>query len=81
MKKVKSYSEFINEAKTVYTTKSGNRLTIKDIYSDIDHHERTGFYPDFYTEKEWIYLTKKYGAGNMSPDIDPAGGSGLYSHI
>ena len=47
-----------------------------------DYHERTGMLPDDMTEEEYDKLMSHYGIKRDNNNFtDPAGGSGIYSHI
>lgn len=55
----------------------------KEELSALDYHEKTGMIPDGMSEEEFDILLSKWRAKHEDEDdfTDPAGGSGLDSHI
>lgn len=44
----------------IYLTSNGKRYSTDDIDVIIEHHERTGDYPNDFTQKDWEDFTRKY---------------------
>jgi hypothetical protein len=59
------------------------RYSEEDASKLFDYHERTGMLPEDMTEEEFDELMSYYGIkrDNDEDFIDPAGGSGIHSHI
>jgi hypothetical protein len=56
--------------------------TYEEACSLFDHHENTGFYPYGMTIEEYEAIMKEHGLTRDNEDFtDPAGGSGLHSHV
>jgi hypothetical protein len=64
-----------NTYKPKYTESEASKL--------FDYHERTGMLPDDVTKEEYDELMSYYNIKRDNDDdfTDPAGGSGIYSHI
>ena len=66
------------------TLKEGieSRYSKDDVWSIVDYHEKTGMLPKGMDAEEFDQLKAQYGIEVDREDFtDPAGGSGLYSHL
>ena len=58
------------------------KYTKSEAYKLFDYHERTGMLPQGMTKEEFNKIMSYYNIKrNHDDSIDPAGGSGLYSHL
>jgi hypothetical protein len=46
-----------------------------------DYHERTGMLPQDMTSEEYDEIMSYYNIKRNNDDTDPAGGSGIHSHV
>jgi hypothetical protein len=57
------------------------KLKKEEAYKLFDYHERTGMFPKGMTKEEYNKIISYYNIKRNNDDTDPAGGSGLHSHL
>ena len=57
------------------------KLSLKDCWSLLDYHERTGQYPKGITDEDFEKAEKRVGKIERELEVDPSGGFGINSHI